>query len=386
MADPKITKLELHTFRYEVPDMGRDGDGFNLVYAPGGRLDSEGQVLRLFTDTGPVGECLAGRASELSTLPQFWHYLKGKSALQRERINDDVKRALRQAARMGVGPIDMALWDIAGKLFDVPIHKLLGGYKESVPCYASTYHGDHAGGLDSPEAYAAFAQQCRDMGYPAFKIHGWNKAPVAQEVATVLAVREAVGTGMDLMVDPACELTTFGDALKVGRACDEADFFWYEDPFRDGGISQFAHRKLRQLIRTPLLQTEHVRSLEPHIDFALADATDYIRGDIGYDGITGVMKLAHAAESLGMDIEFHGPHPAARQCMAAIRNTNYYEMGLVHPNAPASHPDELYLDHSDRLDSIDERGHVPVGQAPGLGAQINWEWVEAHRTDVQTYD
>ena len=386
MADPKITKLELHTFRYEVPDMGRDGDGFNLVYAPGGRLDSEGQVLRLFTDTGLVGECLAGRASELSTLPQFWHYLKGKSALQRERINDDVKRALRQAARMGVGPIDMALWDIAGKLFDVPIHKLLGGYKESVPCYASTYHGDHAGGLDSPEAYAAFAQQCRDMGYPAFKIHGWNKAPVAQEVATVLAVREAVGTGMDLMVDPACELTTFGDALKVGRACDEADFFWYEDPFRDGGISQFAHRKLRQLIRTPLLQTEHVRSLEPHIDFALADATDYIRGDIGYDGITGVMKLAHAAESLGMDIEFHGPHPAARQCMAAIRNTNYYEMGLVHPNAPASHPDELYLDHSDRLDSIDERGHVPVGQAPGLGAQINWEWVEAHRTDVQTYD
>ena len=386
MADPKITKLELHTFSYEVPDMGRDGDGFNLVYAPGGRLDSEGQVLRLFTDTGLVGECLAGRASELSTLPQFWHYLKGKSALQRERINDDVKRALRQAARMGVGPIDMALWDIAGKLFDVPIHKLLGGYKESVPCYASTYHGDHAGGLDSPEAYAAFAQQCRDMGYPAFKIHGWNKAPVAQEVATVLAVREAVGTGMDLMVDPACELTTFGDALKVGRACDEADFFWYEDPFRDGGISQFAHRKLRQLIRTPLLQTEHVRSLEPHIDFALADATDYIRGDIGYDGITGVMKLAHAAESLGMDIEFHGPHPAARQCMAAIRNTNYYEMGLVHPNAPASHPDELYLDHSDRLDSIDERGHVPVGQAPGLGAQINWEWVEAHRTDVQTYD
>ncbi len=71
MADPKITKLELHTFRYEVPDMGSDGDGFNLVYAPGGRLDSEGQVLRLFTDTGPVGECLAGRASELSTLPQF---------------------------------------------------------------------------------------------------------------------------------------------------------------------------------------------------------------------------------------------------------------------------------------------------------------------------
>ena len=387
MTDPKITKLEIHEFRYEMTDRGYDADGFNMVYEPGARLQHTGHVLRLFTDTGPVGECLAGRASELSTIPQFWHYLKGKSALQRERIYDDVKRALRQSARIGVAPIDVALWDIAGKLFDVPIYRLLGGYKESVPCYASTYHGDHhAGGLDSPEAYADFARQCQELGYPAFKIHGWSKAPVAQEVANVLAVRRAVGDGMDLMLDPACELRTFGDAVKVGRACDAAQFFWYEDPFRDGGISQFAHRKLRQLIRTPLLQTEHVRSLEPHIDFVVADATDYVRGDVGYDGITGVMKLAHAAESLGIDIEFHGPGPAARQCMAAIRNTNYYEMGLVHPKAGPSHALGLYLDHHDTLDAIDKRGHVPVGQAPGLGAQIDWDWVAAHRTGIRTYD
>ena len=386
MTDPKITKLEIHEFRYEAKDLGYDEDGFNVVYEPGGRLPSGGHVLRLFTDTGPVGECLAGRASELSTIPQFWHYLKGKSALQRERINDDVKRALRQSARIGVAPIDIALWDIAGKLFDVPIYRLLGGYKESVPCYASTFHGDAAGGLDCPEAYADFARQCQEMGYPAFKIHGWSKAPVAQEAANVLAVRAAVGDGMDLMLDPACELRTFGDAVKVGRACDEARYFWYEDPFRDGGISQFAHRKLRQLIRTPLLQTEHVRSLEPHIDFVVADATDYVRGDVGYDGITGVMKLAHAAESLGIDIEFHGPSPAARQCMAAIRNTNYYEMGLVHPKVAASHAPDLYQDHHDSLAAIDRRGHVPVGQTPGLGAQIDWDWVAAHRTGIRTYD
>ena len=386
MTDPKITKLEIHEFRYEAKDLGYDEDGFNVVYEPGGRLPSGGHVLRLFTDTGPVGECLAGRASELSTIPQFWHYLKGKSALQRERINDDVKRALRQSARIGVAPVDIALWDIAGKLFDVPIYRLLGGYKESVPCYASTFHGDAAGGLDCPEAYADFARQCQEMGYPAFKIHGWSKAPVAQEAANVLAVRAAVGDGMDLMLDPACELRTFGEAVKVGRACDEARYFWYEDPFRDGGISQFAHRKLRQLIRTPLLQTEHVRSLEPHIDFVVADATDYVRGDVGYDGITGVMKLAHAAESLGIDIEFHGPSPAARQCMAAIRNTNYYEMGLVHPKVAASHAPDLYQDHHDSLAAIDRRGHVPVGQTPGLGAQIDWDWVAAHRTGIRTYD
>ena len=196
-----------------------------------------------------------------------------------------------------------------------------------------------------------FAIQCLEMGYPAFKIHGWGQAPISREVANVEAVAEAVGDKMDLMLDPACEFHTFGDVLKVGRACDRNNFFWYEDPGRDGGISQFMHRKLRQLLSTPLLMTEHVRTLQPHMDFALADATDYIRGDIGYDGITGVMKLAHACEAIGLDIEFHGPGPAARHCMAAIRNTNYYEMGLVHPIAPSTGASPVFLDgYTDTLD------------------------------------
>ena len=131
---------------------------------------------------------------------------------------------------------------------------------------------------------------------------------------------------------------TFGEALKVGWACDDERFFWYEDPYRDGGTSQFGHRKLRQLIRTPLLQTEHVRSLEPHIDFVVNEATDFVRGDIGYDGITGAMKVAHACEGLGVDVEFHGAGPVQRQCMAAVRNTNYYEMGLLHPKAAGQPP------------------------------------------------
>jgi len=188
------------------------------------------------------------------------------------------------------------------------------------------------------------------------------------------------------MLDPACEYITFGDALKVGRACDEARFFWYEDPYRDGGISQFAHRKLRQLIRTPLLITEHVRSLEPHIDFALAEATDFVRGDVGYDGITGVMKLAHACEALGIDIEFHGPGPAQRQCMAAIRNTNYYEMGLVHPKVTGGKPPIYADDYADGLDAIDKNGCVPVPLGPGLGVAYDWDWITKNQTGVVVYE
>lgn len=387
MSDPKITRIEIHEYKWELPNMGRDYNGFNLIYEPGAKAQMTGYVMQMFTDAGITGEFAGGGRAEYSTLPQFWHFLKGRSALERENINSEVKRALRQVARIGIAPIDIALWDIAGKLYNQPIHKLLGGHKTVLPCYASTYHGDHQpDGLSTPEAFADFAEQCLEIGYPSFKIHGWGRAPISQEVANVHAVGKRVGGKMDLMLDPACEYQTFGDAVKVGWACDEERFFWYEDPFRDGGISQFAHRKLRQIIKTPLLQTEHVRSLEPHIDFVIAEATDYVRGDVGYDGITGVMKLAHACEALGLDLEFHGPGPAQRQCMASIRNTNYYEMGLLHPKAPASHDPNLLVDYRDEWDAVDSNGCVPVPQGPGLGVAINWEWVNRNKTGTVVYE
>jgi L-alanine-DL-glutamate epimerase-like enolase superfamily enzyme len=288
---------------------------------------------------------------------------------------------------MGMGPIDIALWDIAGKFYNAPIYRLLGGWKTSLPCYASTYHGDHvADGLNSPEAFAEFAVQCREMGYPAFKIHGWGNPEIRREVATVLAVRQAVGPEMDLMIDPACEYDTFGDTLKVGRACDEADFFWLEDPMKDGGVSFFAHAKLRGLIKTPLLQGEHVRTFELHVDQIIAGGTDYVRADADYDaGITGVMKLAHAAEGFGLDVEIHAPGPDHRHCMAAIRNTNYYEMGLLHPKMGSTTP-PAYLDYSDTIDSIDGRGHVPVPQGPGLGVQLDWAFIKSHSVGVAVYE
>ena len=134
------------------------------------------------------------------------------------------------------------------------------------------------------------------------------------------------------MLDPACEYETFGDALTVGRACDEANFFWYEDPYHDGGLSVFAQRRLREMISTPILMGEHVRTLEPKVDMVVGGATDYMRVNPTYDmGITGAMKVAHAAEGFGLDVELHGGGPAQRHCMASIRNTNYYELGLVHP-------------------------------------------------------
>jgi L-alanine-DL-glutamate epimerase-like enolase superfamily enzyme len=74
-----------------------------------------------------------------------------------------------------IAAVDIALWDLAGKKLNASVCELLGGYRKRLPAYASTYHGDHNGGLSSKEAFADFAQQCYEMGYRAFKIHGWNE-------------------------------------------------------------------------------------------------------------------------------------------------------------------------------------------------------------------
>ncbi len=196
----------------------------------------------------------------------------------------------------------------------------------------------------------------------------------------VHAVGKRVGGKMDLMLDPFCAIRTFGEALKLGWACDEQKFFWYEDPYKDGGVSAHAHRKLRQLIKTPLLQLEHVRGLEAHVDFIAAEATDFVRGDAIYDGgITGIMKIAHAAEGFGLDVELHVAGPAQRHLMASMRNTNYYEMGLLHPKAgPFSPP--IYKDgYRDAIDAIDENGCVDVPEGHGLGAEIDWDFIYSKR-------
>ena len=96
------------------------------------------------------------------------------------------------------------------------------------------------------------------------------------------------------------------------------------------------------------------------------------------------MKVAHAAEGMGMDLEIHGGGPAQRHCMAAVRNANYYELGLVHPKAPSSSA-PIYKNYSDRLDSIDKNGHVPVPDGPGLGVEIDWEFVEKNRTGMTSH-
>ena len=378
---PIITKIEAIQIEHTLLDMGTDYNTFNIVYEPGGKLQSGFSILRIHTDLGIIGEYSGVPANALAEVRSVSEYLIGKNALSRESIYNDLKRALRHGAWLGLSVVDICLWDIAGKFYEEPLYRLLGGEKKPLKAYASTLHGDENGGLSTPQDFVDFAQRCLEMGYKAFKVHGWGLARnnIEREVENVLKLGDKFRGKLDLLIDPACELKNFGDALKVGYACDEAGFFWLEDPFQDGGVSQFAHRKLRQMIKTPILQTEHIRLLEQHVDFIVADATDYVRAGAYEDGgITGAMKIAHAAEGFGLDVELHGPGPVHRHIMSAIRNTNFYELYGVHPNLKTI-SGKSYIDYNDDLDGIDKDGNVWASDGNGIGVDLNWEWINSHK-------
>ena len=155
----------------------------------------------------------------------------------------------------------------------------------------------------------------------------------------------------------------------------------------DGGVSMFGHKKLRGKITTPVLQTEHIFGLEQHVDFIVNGGTDFVRSGVYEDGgISGVMKVAHAAEGFGLDVELHGGGLAHRHCIAAIRNTNYYELGLLNPKIKNTKPPIYPPEFVDELENIGPDGHVPVPQGPGLGVEMNWDYINAQKVDAQVWE
>ncbi len=383
---PVITGIDVHEFKFEVRNMERTGRGA-AQYVAGGKSHITNVALVVHTDVGITGEYINSRITDADAIRLLADIVIGQDALEREYLYAETKRATQQVGRLGVGLIDIALWDIAGKFHGAPIFQLLGGHRRRLPTYASTWNGDESpGGLSTAKDYADFAEQCLDMGYPAYKIHPWRNGPVQRDIEMALEVAKRVGGKMDLMWDAACKYETLADAVKVGHALDEAGYYWYEDPYKDTGMSAFGHKKLRQLVKTPLLMTEFVRMLEPHVDFAIAEGTDFLRADPDFDGgITGTMKIAHAGEGLGLDVEVHASNAARRHAMAAMRNSNYYEMALVHPNAGPYNPPVFLNGYSETLEDIGSDGCVAVPEGPGLGVEHDWDFIMKNRTDGVEY-
>ena len=382
-----IERITVQAYAFQLDDSG-------LVTSnrPQGRVHDQSRfVVTIETEDGLAG-CYAphwgATGHALAQVKDMARGLIGQDAEHREQIFEQLKNAYRHYDKVGIAALDTALWDLAGKKYGVSVSKLLGGYRQRLPVYASTDQGQPgSGSLGSFEQYADFAEACKEHGIPAFKIHSFFDGNVESEIGIMTAVRERVGAGMKLMTDPASSLRSFMDAVEVGRACDDLGFFWYEDPYRDASSSAVAHRRLRDFIRTPMLIAEHIRGFEQKADFVLAGGTDIMHVDPELDGgITGTMKLAHFCDAIGMEVQVHTAGPMHRHCMAAIVNTHFYELAVVRPGAWNLLQPPIYADdYGDQIDDVGADGCVPVPDGPGLGVAYDWDRINAWETAREVY-
>ena len=101
--------------------------------------------MRIYTDTGVVGEYVPGRSRVnviMTASEALAHKLIGQPALERVRHYNSMRRLTKHVGEVGIGALDIALWDLAGKHYGAPVGELLGGYRKRLPAYASTTGGD----------------------------------------------------------------------------------------------------------------------------------------------------------------------------------------------------------------------------------------------------
>lgn len=348
-------------------------------------------LLTVRTTDGIEGHCFAPPEVVRShVLDQFVRrVLVGGDALQREKLWAELEHWQRGSAGQltdrALAAVDSALWDLAGRAFKTPVYKLLGGYRDKLPAYGSTMCGDELeGGLSTPEEYADFALKLVDRGYKAIKLHTWMP-PVrfapdpGMDIAACTAVRKAVGPDIALMLDGYHEYSRT-DALRIGRALQELNFTWFEEMMNEQSMASYSW--LADQLHIPLVGPESLSGKHySRADWVKAGACDILRAGVqGTGGIGPTMKVAHLAESFGMFCEVHGNGAPNLAVCGAIRNCRWYERGLLHPFLDY---DELPPYLNAQIDPMDADGFVHLPQGPGLGEDINFDYIARHT--VATY-
>lgn len=413
----KIVNIEVE--RFKVPAYnGIDAWG---KQHPVPRREVEEALLRIVTDEGAEGvyvssqrhfeptehypeEWLQGQKSEPAKRSHqvnanAWDtlidivrpHLIGEDPFCRERIwrkLSELQRAFSGLTDRMLAMIDLALWDLAGKVSGMPVYKLLGGHREKLNAYASTMVGDNLkGGLSSPEEYADFAEACVKQGYTAIKLHTfmdeqWTPSTILatpdprRDIEACQAVRERVGKDVVLMLDSYHSYNR-QQALYIGRELEKLDFYWLEEPLNEYSVSSYVW--LTEQLDIPVIGPEtHKGKLFARTEWVIRGAVDILRaGVMGVGGLTPFMKIVHLAESFGMPLEAHSPGIGTLHAMAAMAIPGeYYERGLLHPflNYDVIPP---WLNEA--VDPLDENGYVSVPQGPGLGVNINYDYIKEHR-------
>ena len=251
-----------------------------------------------------------------------------------------------------IAPLDIALWDAAGKTLGQPLYRLLGGYRDRVPAYAS----DGLWYNLSLEALAASASKHVAHGYTAIKMRLGHEAHPEDEARRVHAVREAVGPDIRVLVD-ATESWHLAQAMQTGRALQEAGITWLEDPVEHEDVTGLA--TIAQDLLIPVATGEHLYQLTDFHRLFQARGTDIAIIDLGrIGGITPWRRVAALAQAYHIPVCGHVIPEIHVHLLAAIPNSYLVE------NVPRS---EAILQGMPTL----ETGCLVAPSGPGLGIALD---------------
>ena len=324
---------------------------------------ARGGLLRISTDGGVEGLSTSRGPLDLAEIK---FNLVGQDPMNRERIWQAFWKNLR-TSQLGhaIGPVDVALWDLFGKVTGQPVYRLLGGVRDRVPAYASTVT------LDSIDEYMSLADRCLEEGYRAIKLHAWGRLDEDAELCRRL--RQRVGDDVELMYDASSMFHKIEDAVSFGRVLEEEKFLWYEEPMDHFSIQALA--RLKEKLDIPLAVAEATfggpfdaltQILDGAGDIILTGPLDPYKG-----GFTGVMKTAAICQGFGMMCAIHGCDISHLHASCAVENCRYFERlvpsGFLEPPGIRTTATEISPD-----------GFVTPGESPGLGLEIDWDWVKEH--------
>src|SRR5215475_825667 len=290
----------------------------------------------------------------------------GRDPTQIAAIHDDLQRLLHGIGRNGptlyaLSGIDIALWDIAGKVAGVPVYKLLGGSpRAELPAYASLLR------YGTADAVARYTQQALGRGYRLIKLHEIT-------VPEVKAARDAAGSGIPIMVDTNCPWTV-PQAIEMARRLAPLDLHWFEEPvWPPENLAGLAEVRARGGIPTAAGENygtawEFRRSFE-------AGAITYAQPSITkIGGVTEMRRVMALAATFGVSVVPHSAYfgpglLASIHCIAAMPAESLVE--------------RFYCDFAANPlgDAIDPReGRIAVPQGPGLGVDLDPHVIDKLRT------
>ncbi|MQF85766.1 MAG: hypothetical protein FI730_02235 [SAR202 cluster bacterium] len=267
-------------------------------------------------------------------------------------------------------PVDVALWDIAGKYFNKPIYKLLGGNDKEIPLYA-TFPPRHK----TFDGFVNEAEELLNEGYSAYKIHPGDLS-VNETIITIEKIRELVGDKMTLMLDRNHGYS-LAEAMKVGQALDTNNFYWYEDPVETSNIR--AIKTLKENIVTPINMSDSAGFLiKEAANYISQDLIGMVRGTTRKLGITGLIKQCAIADAFGINCEIGLAgnslmNVANLHVISSVNNNTFYEYWR---------PEHIHQWGVKNEISINKNGKLNIPSGPGLGISLDEDWIQFHKVET----